>query len=169
MLKISGESSGAFCDGLSRRNFLQIGSLAMGGIALPELLRAEAALGSKAQKQKSIIMIFLPGGPSHTDMWDIKERASKEYRGEFTAISTNTGVRVCEHFPKLAKMWQDCTSIRSTVGQANDHNSFHCMTGRTRRATQPTGGWPSIGSVIAKVQGEGPNGTPPFIGFDSRA
>ena len=82
MLKISGESSGAFCDGLSRRNFLQIGSLAMGGIALPELLRAEAALGSKAQKQKSIIMIFLPGGPSHTDMWDIKERASKEYRGE---------------------------------------------------------------------------------------
>ena len=132
MLKISGESSGAFCDGLSRRNFLQIGSLAMGGIALPELLRAEAALGSKAQKQKSIIMIFLPGGPSHTDMWDIKERAAKEYRGEFTAISTNTGVRVCEHFPRLAKMWQDCTSIRSTVGQANDHNSFHCMTGRTR-------------------------------------
>ena len=114
MLKIPGESSGAFCDGLSRRNFLQIGSLAMGGIALPELLRAEEALGSKAQKQKSIIMIFLPGGPSHTDMWDIKERASKEYRGEFTAISTNTGVRVCEHFPRLAKMWQNCTSIRRT-------------------------------------------------------
>ena len=170
MLEIQGESSGGFCDGLSRRNFLQIGSLAMGGIALPQLLQAEEKLGSKAQKQKSIIMIHLPGGPSHTDMWDIKDRATKEYRGEFTSIPTSVpGVRVCEHFPKLAKMWQDCTSIRSTVGQASDHNSFHCMTGRARRSQQPAGGWPSIGSVIGKVQGEGPNGTPPFIGFDSRA
>ena len=59
MLKIPGETNGVFCDGVSRRNFLQIGSLAMGGIALPELLRAEEALGSKAQKQKSVIMIFL--------------------------------------------------------------------------------------------------------------
>ena len=170
MIKIQGESSGGFCDGQSRRDFLQIGSLAMGGMALPQLLRAEEALGSAAQKQKSIIMIYLSGGPSHTDMWDIKDRATKEYRGEFTSIPTSVpGVRVCEHFPRLAKMWQDCTSIRSTVGQANDHNSFHCMTGRTRRSAQPTGGWPSIGSVIAKTQGEGPNGTPPFIGFDSRA
>ena len=171
MLKIPGETNGAFCDGVSRRNFLQIGSLAMGGIALPELLRAEATLGSKAQKQKRIIMIYLQGGPSHTDMWDIKDRATKEYRGEFTSISTSVpGVRVCEHFPKLAKMWQDCTSIRSTVGQPPAHNSFHLMTGRPGpRGPQPSGGWPSIGSVIAKVQGEGPNGTPPFIGFDSRA
>jgi len=170
MIKIQGESNGSFCDGQSRRDFLQIGALAMGGMALPQLLRAEDALGSAAQKQTSIIMIYLSGGPSHTDMWDIKDRASKEYRGEFTSIPTSVpGVRVCEHFPKLAKMWQDCTSIRSTVGQANDHNSFHCMTGRTRRSPQPTGGWPSIGSVIAKVQGDGPNGTPPFIGFDSRA
>lgn len=170
MLKIQGKSTGQFCDGQSRRDFLQIGALAMGGMALPDLLRAEDALGNAAQKQKSIIMIYLPGGPSHTDMWDIKDRASKEYRGEFTSIPTSVpGVRVCEHFPRLAKLWQDCTSIRSTVGQANDHNSFHCMTGRTRRSPQPTGGWPSIGSVIAKVQGDGPNGTPPFIGFDSRA
>ena len=94
MLKIQGESSGGFCDGVSRRNFLQIGSLAMGGMALPELLRAEEALGRKAQKQKSIIMIYLPGGPSHTDMWDIKDRATKEYRGEFTSIPTSVpGVR----------------------------------------------------------------------------
>ena len=170
MLKIQGKSTGQFCDEQSRRDFLQIGALAMGGMALPDLLRAEDALGNAAQKQKSIIMIYLPGGPSHTDMWDIKDRASKEYRGEFTSIPTSVpGVRVCEHFPRLAKLWQDCTSIRSTVGQANDHNSFHCMTGRTRRSPQPTGGWPSIGSVIAKVQGDGPNGTPPFIGFDSRA
>ena len=89
MLKIPGETNGAFCDGVSRRNFLQIGSLAMGGIALPELLRAEEALGSKAQKQKSIIMIFLPGGPPHQDMYDLKMEAPREIRGEFKPIRTS--------------------------------------------------------------------------------
>ena len=101
MLKINADQTGAHCDGLSRRNFLQIGSLAMGGMALPQLLRAEAAAGSSAQRQKSVIMIYLPGGPSHTDMWDIKEGAPLEYRGEFNAINTNVaGARICEHLGK---------------------------------------------------------------------
>lgn len=171
MLKINADQTGAHCDGLSRRNFLQIGSLVMGGMALPQLLRAEAAAGSSAQRQKSVIMIYLPGGPSHQDMWDIKEGAPLEYRGEFNAINTNVaGARICEHFPRLAKMWNHCVAIRSTVGQPGTHNSFHLMTGRPGpRGPQPSGGWPGIGSVIAKVQGGGPNGTPPFIGFDRRA
>ena len=170
MLKINADQTGTHCDGLSRRNFLQIGSLAMGGMALPQLLRAEAAAGSSAQRQKSVIMIYLPGGPSHTDMWDIKEGAPLEYRGEFNAINTNVvGARICEHFPRLAKMWNHCAAIRSTVGQANDHNSFHLMTGRQRRSPQPSGGWPGMGSVMAKLEGGGLHGTPPYIGFDSRA
>lgn len=169
MLKIFGNTNGRDCDGLSRRNFLQIGSLAMGGMALPQLLRAEEKAGPSAQRQKSVIMIFLPGGPSHQDMWDIKEDAPLEYRGEFNAINTNvSGVRICEHFPKLAKMWDKCAAIRSTIGQANDHNAFHCMTGRQRRSPQPSGGWPSIGSVIGKFEGEGPNGTPPNIAMSNR-
>ncbi len=170
MLKIFGDTKARDCDGLSRRNFLQIGSLAMGGLSLPQLLRAEERAGASAQRQKSVIMIYLGGGPSHQDMWDIKEDAPLEYRGEFNAINTNvTGVRICEHFPRLAKMWDKCVAVRSTIGQAGDHNSFHCMTGRPRRGPQPSGGWPSIGSVIAKIEGEGLKGTPPYVGFDGRA
>ena len=106
MLKIFGTQDDRDCDGFTRRNFLQIGSLAMGGLALPQLLQAEAKAGAAAQRQKSVIMIFLAGGPSHMDMWDIKEDAPLEYRGEFNAITTSvTGVRICEYFPKLAKMW----------------------------------------------------------------
>ena len=169
MLRINADQTEAHCDGLNRRNFLQIGSLAMGGMALPQLLCAEEIVGTSAQRQKSVIMIYLGGGPSHQDMWDIKEGAPLEYRGEFNAINTNVpGVRICEHFPKLAKMWDKCVAIRSTIGQANDHNSFHCMTGRQRRSPQPSGGWPSIGSVIGKFEGEGPNGTPPNIAMSGR-
>ena len=75
MLRINADRIEAHCDGLSRRNFLQIGSLAMGGMALPQLLHAEEAVGASAQRQKSVIMIYLGGGPSHQDMWDIKEGA----------------------------------------------------------------------------------------------
>ena len=71
MLKINTDQTGLHCDGLSRRSFLQISSLAMGGLALPQLLQAEAQGGAAAQRQKSVIMIFLGGGPSHQDMWDI--------------------------------------------------------------------------------------------------
>ena len=75
MLKIFGNTNSRDCDGLSRRDFLQVGSLAMGGMALPQLLRAEETVGASAQRQKSVIMVYLGGGPSHQDMWDIKEGA----------------------------------------------------------------------------------------------
>ena len=71
-----------FCDGQSRRDFLTIGSLAMGGLALPDLLRAESQLGT-GRSHKAIINVFLPGGPPHQDMWDIKSDAPAEIRGEF--------------------------------------------------------------------------------------
>ena len=116
MLKIFGTQSDRDCDGFTRRNFMQIGSLAMGGLALPQLLQAEAKAGAAAQRQKSVIMIFLAGGPSHLDMWDIKEDAPLEYRGEFNAIPTSVpGVRICEHFPKLAKMWDKCAAKIATL------------------------------------------------------
>ena len=168
MLKIYGKKS-RFCDGISRRNFLQVGGLAMGGLALPQLLRAEAAAGS-AQRQKAIIMVYLPGGPSHTDMWDIKEQAPKEYRGDFSAINTNVpGIRICEHFPRVARMFDKFVAIRSTTGQFEDHSAFDCMTGRSRQRPMPSGGWPSIGAVMSKLQGTGANGAPAYIGFDGHA
>ena len=96
-----------FCDGVSRRNFLKIGALGLGGLALPELLRAEAASGirSAGNQHKAVIMIFLPGGPSHQDMFDLKLDAPAEVRGEFKPIPTNVpGIQICEHLPRLAQL-----------------------------------------------------------------
>ena len=81
MLSILG-SKQRFCDGVSRRNFLKIGGLALGGMCLPQLLRAESTSGSQ-RSHKAIIMIFLPGGPPHQDMFDLKFDAPAEIRGEF--------------------------------------------------------------------------------------
>ena len=74
----------------------------MGGMALPQWLRAEAEAGGR-NNESAVIMVFLAGGPPHLDMYDIKEDAPSEIRGEFGAISTSVpGIRVCEHMPRLA-------------------------------------------------------------------
>src|SRR5215216_2353872 len=148
MLNILGESN-RFCDGVSRRNFLRIGALGLGGLALPQLLQAEAASGIR-KSHKAIIMIYLPGGPPHQDMFDIKIDAPSEIRGEFRPTSTNVpGIQICEHLPKMAAMMDKLAPIRSVVGGVDEHTDFMCMTGRQSR-NQPPGGWPSIGSVISK-------------------
>src|SRR5438105_15187175 len=95
MLTIYGSPS-RFCDGISRRNFLKIGALGLGGLSLPQLLHAEAASGIR-HSHKAVIMIFLPGGPSHQDIFDLKMDAPAEVRGEFKPIKTNvSGIEICE-------------------------------------------------------------------------
>jgi hypothetical protein len=102
MLTILGAQQ-RFCDGVSRRNFLKIGALSMGGLALPQILQAEALSGVR-RSHKAVIMVFLPGGPSHQDMFDLKMDAPSEIRGEFKPISTSVpGIQICEHLPQLAK------------------------------------------------------------------
>ena len=102
MLSIYGNSSGRFCDGVSRRNFLKIGGLGMGGLALPDILRASGSSGG-GKREKSIIMIYLPGGPPHQDMYDLKMDAPSEIRGEFKPIQTNVeGIEICELLPRLS-------------------------------------------------------------------
>jgi uncharacterized protein (DUF1501 family) len=153
-----------FCDGLSRRNFLKIGGLALGGLSLPDLLRAEAASGIQ-RSHKAVIMIFLPGGPPHQDMFDMKPDAPAEIRGEFQPIKTNVpGIEICELLPMLAGMMDKMAIIRSIVGATGDHYAFQCMTGRSHR-NQPQGGWPSIGSTISKLQGAAHPSMPPFVGL----
>ncbi|MDB6037771.1 MAG: hypothetical protein JWM99_1612, partial [Verrucomicrobiales bacterium] len=115
MLTIYGNRT-RFCDGVSRRNFLKVGALGLGGLALPNLLRAESASGVRSS-HKAVIMIFLPGGPSHQDMFDLKMDAPAEIRGEFQPISTKVpGIQICEHLPLLAGMMDKLTLIRSIVG-----------------------------------------------------
>ena len=141
-----------FCDGHSRRDFLTIGSLAMGGLALPDLLRAESQLG-RGRSHKAIINVFLPGGPPHQDMWDIKPDAPAEIRGEFKPIATNVpGIQIGELFPKIAAMMDKFTVVRSIVGANGGHAAHQAVTGFGPN-NAPAGGWPSQGAWISKVQG----------------
>ena len=166
MLTIYGNRT-RFCDGVSRRNFLRIGALGLGGLALPQLLQAEALTGSRRQ-HKAVIMIFLPGGPSHQDMFDLKMDAPSEVRGEFNPISTKVpGIQICEHLPLLAAQMDKLAIIRSVVGALDDHDAFQCLTGHTSR-NQPPGGWPSLGASVAKLQGPVNQLVPPFVGLSPK-
>jgi hypothetical protein len=166
MLTLLGDKIG-LCDGLSRRSFLQIGGLALGGLSMPQLLRAENAAGANGAG-KGIIMVFLPGGPPHQDMWDIKMDAPREIRGEFTPIQTKvSGIEICEQFPRLASIADKLTFIRSIVGASGSHYAFQCLTGHTDR-NQPPGGWPAMGSVLSKVYGAKDPAVPPYVGLSPK-
>ncbi|MFK5923386.1 MAG: DUF1501 domain-containing protein [Verrucomicrobiota bacterium] len=170
MLSILSSDSGKFCDGVSRRNFLRIGGLGLGGLALPDLLRAESQKNhpAKNNSHKAVIMIFLPGGPSHQDMWDIKTDAPSEVRGEFRAIKTNVpGIQIGELFPKIAAMADQFTFIRSMVGSFGGHDAFQCLTGRSPRNAPPSG-WPSMGAVLSKMEGSVNSSCPPFVGLSPK-
>ena len=134
---------------------------------MPELLRAEAAAGIRSS-HKAVIMIFLPGGPPHQDMFDLKTDAPAEIRGEFTPIKTNVpGIEICELLPRLAAMMDKLVVIRSIVGATGDHYAFQCLTGRTHRQ-QPPGGWPSLGSLLSKLKGAADPAVPPFVGLSPK-
>lgn len=166
MLKIFGQRA-PMCDGLSRRQFLTIGGLALGGAALPQLLRAEQASGVNGHG-KGIIMVFLPGGPPHQDMWDIKVDAPVEVRGEFTPIATKVpGIDIGEMFPRMASMADRLTFIRSIVGATGDHYAFQCLTGHHNRQ-QPPGGWPALGSVLSRTYGPRDPAVPAYVGLSPR-
>src|SRR5437660_1007360 len=167
MLTILGKSRSGFCDGVSRRNFLRIGALGLGGLALPQLLRAEAQAGVK-RSHKAVIMIFLPGGPSHQDMFDLKMDAPSEIRGEFRPINTNvSGIQICELLPRLAKIADKYSLIRTISDAVDDHSDFVCLTGRSKR-NQPPGGWPEFGSIVSKVLGPTQQAVPAFVGLEPR-
>ena len=167
MLTILGQGvQNRFCDRVSRRGFLRIGSLAMGGLAMSDILRAEAAMGSRSHK--AVIMVYLPGGPPHQDMFDLKPDAPAEVRGEFKPIKTNVpGIEICEHMPRLAGMMDKLVPIRTIVGATGDHYSFQCLTGRSHRR-QPSGGWPELGSVVARLQGSTSPAMPPFVALSPK-
>ena len=153
MLKIAEHEyrNSRFCDGISRRNFLNIGTLAAmgtaGGWSLPDLLKAEEAAGIK-NNPKSVIMIYLVGGPPHQDMFDLKPEAPSEIAGPWRPIATNVpGMDICEAFPKLARLGDKLTIIRSLVGNQADHDAVQVFNGRDPKKPAPSGGWPQFGSM----------------------
>jgi hypothetical protein len=167
MLTILGDRQAGFCDRVPRRSFLKIGGLAMGGLSLAEILRAESLAGV-GSSHKAVIMVFLSGGPPHQDMFDLKPEAPAEIRGEFNPIPTKVpGIDICEHLPRLAATMDDYAVVRSLVGSEGRHAAFQCLTGRPV-TNQPQGGWPSLGSSVSKLQGPTGQGTPPFVSLTPR-
>ena len=169
MLKILGTSSGRLCDGVSRRDFLKIGGLSLGGLSLPQLLQAEQLSGIR-KSHKAVIMIYLVGAPPHQDMFDLKMDAPMEIRGPHRPMRTNVpGIQISEHMPRCAKIMDKLVPIRTMYGSpSGDHDSFICYTGRPV-PKQPPGGWPSLGAVLSKVQGQTDAAIPAFVGLAPKA
>src|SRR5271167_4188608 len=150
-------STQKFCDGVSRRSFLKIGAFGA-GLTLADMLRAKAGATPAANApaspttNKAAIMIYLPGGPSHMDMYDLKPDAPVEYRGEFRPIATNVpGVQICEHMPQQARMFDKLAVIRSVVS-VDEHSDSLVMTGFTENVNRQAH-HPSFGSVMSRLRG----------------
>lgn len=169
MLQILGRNVSSHCNGHSRRHFLQIGSLAMGGLSMPQILQAEASapLTTKGSLgHKAVIMIYLSGGPSHQDMYDLKMDAPVEIRGTFRPIPTNVpGIQICEHLPRLAKIMDKVAIIRSLYGCPDQHASDLCMSGYPIGPRGRQDNHPSLGSAVSKLQGPVDPSVPPFVGL----
>jgi len=161
MLTILGDRQ-RFCDGVSRRNFLKIGGLFLGGMSLPDILAAEAQAGS-GKSQKAVIMVYLPGGPPHLDMVDLKPEAPSEIRGPYKPIETSvSGIQISEHMPRMAKMMDKFAIIRSLVGARDEHASNLCLSGYSIGENRD-GRHPSLGSVLSRVRGSTDRAIPPFV------
>ncbi len=153
-----------FCDGQTRRDFLSVGSLGFLGLSLDQLFRARATraqegLYSKAaelpQRAKSCILIWLAGGPSHIDTFDLKPDATDQVRGQFKPADTSApGVQICEHLPKIAAVMDRVSLVRTMTGPEGEHDraSQHMLTGHR---PLPATSYPSHGSVVSFERGLG--------------
>jgi hypothetical protein len=146
---------------LSRRDVLQVGAAGLLGLSLPRLLQADAARASTAPKAESCILIFLNGGPSHLDMWDMKPAAPAEVRGLFKPIATSVpGVQLSEHLPRLARLMHHCALVRSVHHSVNNAHAaavYASLTGHDRGDARVAIGagpndYPAIGSSLALLR-----------------
>ena len=156
---------------VSRRSFLRVGTLALGGLGLADLLRQRALAGYNPSRAKSAILIHLSGGPSHLDMYDMKPQAPVEYRGEFSPISTNVpGMEICELMPMQARIADKFAIIRGAqVANLHTGNMFYSgypwqesprasVPGEARR--------PALGSIVSRLR-PGPKDIPPYVSIEN--
>src|SRR6266700_6922134 len=155
MFRLDADKSVEFCDGLRRRDFLHAGSLSFLGLGLAQFfeLKAQGAVNPD-KKDANCIMLFLVGGPSQLDNWDMKPNAPAEIRGPYKPIKTNVpGIEISENFPRMAKHADKYALIRSVYHTAAAvHDTGHQMM-QTGRLFQGGIEYPNIGSVLAKLRG----------------
>jgi hypothetical protein len=157
---------------LSRRNMLKAGFAGVAGLSLPHLLqaRAEASQQGRPLSRKSVILLWMTGGPSHIDTWDPKPDRPYMNRGPFAPIETAVpGVFVCEHLPKQAAMMDRFTILRSVDCAKSNHQPNQVLQTGFREAAprvNPKGDmYPAIGSIVAKHHGANQPGMPPYVVF----
>jgi uncharacterized protein (DUF1501 family) len=165
MLQLESKNGAASCDGLSRRDFIKVGSLAAGavGLSLADYYQLQNARAVGSSKDVNCILLFLVGGPSHLDTFDLKPDAPSSVRGPFRPVHTNVpGVDICEHLPRMAKHADRYAILRSVLHkEAPIHETGHQLmqTGRLFRGGQE---YPHYGSVVSHVRGS-VGGAPPFV------
>jgi Protein of unknown function (DUF1501) len=169
MLTILG-SSHKTCDGVSRRSFLQVGALCAGGLTLADALRldsqANGAQPGISTRKKAVIQIWLAGGPSHIDMYDLKPDAPAEFRGEFRPIATNVkGIDIGEHLPHQSKIMDKMAIVRSAYHTNAGHGmgSQWMLTGYQPTIEVSDNIYPSCGSVVARMKGPNEPGLPAYV------
>lgn len=162
MLRILGEGT-KLCDGITRREVMRIGGLTLGGLTLADVLRARAEASPVTppndRRGRSVILIWLRGGPSHIDSFDMKPNAPAEVRGEFSPIDTNVpGVQVCEYLPLHAKMMDKLAIIRGIKSNdLGDHTPHYIITGQPDRGNRP-----AVGSIVSYLRPRS-DGMPPYV------
>lgn len=169
MFRIPLGSTRRYCDGHSRRSFLQLGLAGMGSLALSDLLRLRAQASSPHNKDTSLILIWLDGGPSHMDTYDPKPQAPAEYRGIWSPITTNVpGIELTEMFPLQAKIADKFSIVRSVHHDSGDHftGGHWMLTGRDGvNGAQTAQKSPFFGSVATKLTGPRSQGMPACVGI----
>ncbi|HXT58918.1 MAG TPA: DUF1501 domain-containing protein [Pirellulales bacterium] len=157
----------------TRREFLTAGMLGVGGMALPDLFRLQAQAaeaGRPIDQETAVIFVWMPGGPPHMDMYDMKPGASSDYRGAFSPISTNVpGMDVCELMPRHAAIADKFSIVRSVSHTFADHGGGHkrMMTGCVPNTPVDTvNDAPATGSVVAKCREKRDIGIPNYISMN---
>ncbi len=170
MFRIQAGTTGRYCDGMSRRSFVQLGVAGMAAAGLPTILKAkeESQLLGLPKKDTSVILLWLDGGPSHMDLYDLKPEAPAEYRGLWNPIRTNVpGMEISELFPRQAKVADKFSIVRSLHHDTGDHftGGHFMLTSRGGASgADTTGRYPSIGSITSKVLGARRPGMPAYVG-----
>ncbi|MBI2949047.1 MAG: DUF1501 domain-containing protein, partial [Verrucomicrobia bacterium] len=168
MLQIQSGALTANCQGLSRRSAIKVGFLGLLGLTSADLLRLQAS-GTAARNKKSVILIWLDGGPSHLETYDPKPEAPMEFRGPWRAIETNvSGIRISEMLPEHAKHTDKMVFVRSLHHNNGDHfAAAHWMlTGRYgSHASDLPQKFPSVGSYVSRVLGSNAPGVPAYVGL----
>jgi hypothetical protein len=156
---------------IQRREFLRAGTLALGGLGLPQLLASRAEAGTQSA-ETSVSLFWMWGGPSQLETWDMKPQAPSEYRGPFSPIPTSVpGIEICELFPQHAKLADRFSIVRSLHHEMASHNdgSIELLTGKTPAKADPTStaksDHPDMGMIASRSRGPRPNGLPQYIGI----